>query len=57
MSKKVKARFPNENYWVDLLLDFNLFQKTSEFKDEIFGIYKNTTIAILKKSIEENVSE
>lgn len=57
MIKKVKARFPNEDYWVDLLLDFDLFQKKSEFKDEIFGVYKNTTIAILKKSIEENVSE
>jgi hypothetical protein len=57
MMKKVKARFPNDSYWVNLLLDLNRFEKTSEFNDEIFGVYKNTTIAILKKSLEENVSE
>lgn len=56
MTRLLKIRFPNESLWYDSQIDMDLFIRTKEFNDEVFGWYNGTYISILKKSID-NVFE
>jgi hypothetical protein len=56
MTRSLKIRFPNESSWCDTQIDMDLFIRTREFDDEVFGWYDGTYISILKKSID-NVFE
>jgi hypothetical protein len=56
MTRLLKIRFPNESLWYDSQIDMDLFIRTREFNDEVFGWYNGTYISILKKSID-NVFE
>ena len=49
--KKVKVRFPNESDYVEMTIDWNLFEITNEFEKEYFGWYDDTYLAILKEEI------
>jgi hypothetical protein len=46
--EKVLVRFPNESYPIEMEIDWNEFKIQNEFKDEYFGWYKGTYIAVLK---------
>jgi len=56
MTRLLKIRFPNESLWYDSQIDMDLFIRTREFNNEVFGWYNGTYISILKKSID-NVFE
>ena len=45
---KVKMRFPNESCFDDITINMNEFKPEQEFKDEVFGWYKNTYVSISK---------
>ena len=45
---KVKMRFPNESHYDDVLINMGDFKPDKEFKDEIFGWWKNTYVSISK---------
>jgi hypothetical protein len=47
MQKKY-VRFPNESYFVEVLIDMSKFTPNKEFSDEIFGWYDNIYISIKK---------
>ena len=48
---KVKMRFPNESNHEDILINLSDFKPEKEFKDEIFGWYKNTYVSISKMQV------
>jgi hypothetical protein len=41
-------RFPNESCFDEVTIDINEFKPEKEFKDEVFGWYKNTYVSISK---------
>ena len=45
---KVKMRLPNESCFDEVTIDINEFKPEKEFKDEVFGWYKNTYVSISK---------
>ena len=45
---KVKMRLPNESCFDEVPIDINEFKPEKEFKDEVFGWYKNTYVSISK---------
>ena len=45
---KVKMRFPNESCFDDVTINMDEFKPEKEFKDEVFGWYKNTYVSISK---------
>lgn len=54
MSKiKVMARFAIDSSYHPIEIDFSKFFKTSEFEDEIFGVYLDNMIAIEKASLNQ----
>jgi hypothetical protein len=57
MVTKTKARFPNTDYFEDIIIDISKFKPVNEFKDEIFGWYEGIYISILKTTISNNVIE
>ena len=50
VSEKTKrmVRFPNESVPIEIDFDINEFKPEKEFKDEVFGWYKNTYVSISK---------
>jgi hypothetical protein len=45
---KVWVRFPNEDYYHEMNIDWSKFKVESEFTDEVFGWYGDIYISILK---------
>lgn len=46
--KKVKMRFPNESFFVDVEIDMDNFKPQQEFDTEIFGWYGDIYVSIKK---------
>ena len=46
--KECLVRLPNESFFEKLRIDLSKFSPEKEFKDEIFGWYKNLYISIKK---------
>jgi len=46
--RKVFARFPNESFYDEILIDMDEFKILNEFENEIFGLYKSIHIFIKK---------
>jgi hypothetical protein len=45
---KQLVRFPNQETYLEVDIDFTHFTQTNEFDDCVFGWYKGTYISILK---------
>ena len=48
MTKPLQVRFPNESEYFEVKIDIDLFNRTKEFEDEVFGWYKGNYICIKK---------
>ena len=46
--KIVQMRFPNESYYLEIEIDWKDFRIENIFKDEYFGWYESTYVAIKK---------
>ncbi len=46
--KKVKMRFPNESFFIEIEINMDDFAPEQEFADEIFGWYGELYVSILK---------
>ena len=42
------VRFPNTDFFQEILMDISKFKPQNEFQDEIFGWYGNILISIKK---------
>ena len=45
---KVKMRLPNESCFDDFTINMNEFKPEKEFRDEVFGWYRDTYISLKK---------
>jgi hypothetical protein len=46
MKEKRLVRFPNESEFVEMEINMDEFDMVTEFRDEMFGWYKNLYISI-----------
>jgi hypothetical protein len=50
---KVLARFSIDSSYHEISIDLSKFFRTSEYEDEVFGMYYDSMIAIQKASLNQ----
>lgn len=49
---RVRVRFPNESTYVPVVIEWSHWRESKVYHDEVFGYYKGTYLAILKKDYD-----